>query len=101
MRRKKVRLVCRTPNQTYCNSGGIFVIQISRKGVIPTPLKIPIHLRSQIRELIPLCCNHTDGHCLLLGGPCAQALSESRIVCKYFRDFVLPGEPELCKEIIQ
>ena len=72
------------------------------------PLKIPIHLRSQIRELIPLCCNHTDGHCnhtdghcLLLGGPCAQALSESRIVCKYFRGFVLPDVPELCKEIIQ
>ena len=71
------------------------------RGVIPMPLKIPIHLRSQTRELIPLCCNHTDGHCLLLGGPCAQAISESRIVCKYFRDFVLPGEPELCKEIIQ
>ena len=49
------------------------------------PLKIPIHLRRQTRELIPFCCNHTDGHCLLLGGPCAQALSESRIVCKYFR----------------
>ena len=65
------------------------------------PLKIPIHLRSQTRELIPLCCNHTDGHCLLLGGQCAQAISESRIVCKYFRDFVLPGEPELCKEMIQ
>ena len=52
------------------------------------PLKIPIHLRRQTRELIPLCCNHTDGHCLLLGGQCAQAISES-------------GEPELCKEIIQ
>ena len=71
------------------------------RGVIPMPLKIPIHLRSQIRDLIPLCCNLTDGHCLLLGGPCAQALSESRIVCKYFRDFVLPGEPELCKAINQ
>ena len=64
------------------------------------PLKIPIHLRSQIRELIPFCCNHTDGRCLLLGGPCAQAVSESRIVCKYFRDFILPGKPELCKEMI-
>ena len=64
-------------------------------------LKIPIQLRSPVRELIPRCCNHIDGHCLLLGGLCAQKLSESRIVCKYFRDFVLPVEPELCKEIIQ
>ena len=37
------------------------------------PLIIPIHMRSQIRELIPLCCNHTDGHCLLLGGIVDQA----------------------------
>ena len=65
------------------------------------PLRIPIHLRSPVRALIPLCCNHTDGHCLLSGGPCAQALSESRIVCKYFQEAVLPGAPELCKEIIQ
>ena len=65
------------------------------------PKIIPIHLRSRVRALVPRCCNHTDGHCLLLGGQCAQALSESRIVCKYFRDFVIPVEPELCKEITQ
>ena len=65
------------------------------------PKIIPIHLRSPVRALIPRCCNHTDGHCLLLGGQCAQALSESRIVCKYFQDAVLPGAPELCKAIIQ
>lgn len=65
------------------------------------PLKIPIYARSRVRELIPTCCNHIDGHCLLLGGECAQALAESRIVCKYFRDNVLPASPELCRAIIQ
>ena len=65
------------------------------------PLKIPIHLRSPVRDLILRSCNYTDGHCLLLSRPCAQALSESRIVCKYFRDAVLPEVPELCIAMIQ
>ena len=49
------------------------------------------------------CCNFADGNCLLLddGAPqtCVQLLCECTVCCRYFRDAVLPGDPDLYRSI--
>ncbi len=50
-----------------------------------------------------LCANYDGGNCLLLddGEPCVcvQSISYS-LLCKYFRNAVLPAEPKLEAEIL-
>ena len=55
------------------------------------------------RRLTHECCNYCDGNCLLLDDgydpcPCPQTLTCS-LLCRYFRSAVLPGDPELHREI--
>lgn len=51
-----------------------------------------------------LCANNDGGCCLVLddGDPCVcvQAISYS-LLCRYFREAVLPADRELCADIIQ
>jgi len=59
----------------------------------------------RVKKLIrSLCANYDDGNCLLLDDgydacPCPQLITYS-LLCKYFRDAVLPGDMELCAEIM-
>jgi len=50
-----------------------------------------------------LCANYDDGNCLLLDDGescvCVQSISYS-LLCKYFRNAVLPAEPSLEAEIL-
>ena len=50
-----------------------------------------------------LCANYDNGNCLLLdegeGCVCVQSISYS-LLCKYFRNAVLPAEPALEAEIL-
>lgn len=50
-----------------------------------------------------LCANYDDGNCLLLdegeGCVCVQSISYS-LLCKYFRNAVLPADPALEAEIL-
>lgn len=50
-----------------------------------------------------LCANYDDGNCLLLdegeGCVCVQSISYS-LLCRYFRNAVLPAEPSLEAEIL-
>ena len=60
--------------------------------------------RSRANALIKrLCANYDGGNCLLLddGEPCVcvQSISYS-LLCKYFRNAVLPAEPKLEAEIL-
>ena len=54
---------------------------------------------AEVYKLLDHCCNYEDGMCLLLGMPCPQRLSLTRINCIYFREAVLPGFPKLYEEI--
>ena len=51
-----------------------------------------------------LCANNDDGCCLVLddGDPCVcvQAISYS-LLCRYFREAVLPADRELCADIMR
>ena len=40
------------------------------------------------------CCNYIDGYCLLLDCPCPQLITRS-LICKWFRNAVLPGDVPL------
>ena len=50
-----------------------------------------------------LCANYDDGNCLLLdegeGCVCVQSISYS-LLCRYFRNAVLPADPALEVEIL-
>lgn len=50
-----------------------------------------------------LCANYDEGNCLLLdegeGCVCVQSISYS-LLCKYFRNAVLPADPSLEAEIL-
>ena len=50
-----------------------------------------------------LCANYDDGNCLLLdegeGCVCVQSISYS-LLCRYFRNAVLPADPALEAEIL-
>ena len=51
--------------------------------------------RTLIRQL---CANYDGGNCLLLddGEPCVcPQLITSSLICKYFREIVLPNDPDL------
>ena len=65
-------------------------------------------LPSQVQKVRDLarssCCNCDGSACLLLEGgqeTCVQLLSESGVICKYFKDAVLPGDKKLYAEIIR
>ena len=55
------------------------------------------------RRLTHECCNYCDGNCLLLDDGeecvCVQSISYS-LLCKYFRNAVLPAEPMLEANIL-
>ena len=53
----------------------------------------------EVYKLLDHCCNYEDGLCLLLGMPCPQRLSLTRINCIHFRKAVLPAFPELESQI--
>lgn len=60
-------------------------------------------LRRARKRIRRLCCNYDRGNCLLLddGEPCvcAQSISCS-LLCKWFREAVLPADRELYAEIM-
>lgn len=61
--------------------------------------------RRQCNRLIKrLCANYQDGNCLPLddgdGCVCVQMISLS-LICKYFRNAVLPADKELCADIFK
>ena len=53
----------------------------------------------QVQKIVSNCCNWDKGICLLLGFPCPQQLSLTRINCIFFREVELPDFPELFKEM--
>jgi len=61
---------------------------MSKRSAKPPPMRTA---RQLIREE---CANHMGGLCLLRGGPCPQMGSMS-LICKYFRDCVLPVDKQL------
>lgn len=59
----------------------------------------------KVKKLTRRCCANNDGGCCLLldnGEPCVcvQAISYS-LLCRYFREAVLPAERELCADIMR
>ena len=72
---------------------------------MPEILRLTPSQRSRCNRLIKrLCANYDDGNCLLLddGEPCVcpQAISYS-LLCRYFRNAVLPAEKELYTDIFK
>ena len=53
----------------------------------------------QVQKIVSNCCNWDKGICLLLGFPCPQQLSLTRINCIFFREVELPDFPELFEEM--
>ena len=53
----------------------------------------------QVQKIVSNCCNWDKGNCLLLGFPCPQQLSLTRINCIFFREVELPEFPELFEEM--
>ena len=69
-------------------------------GKIP---RYPEALQKEIRKLIKKrCCNYQDGKCIALDWDhypvCPQSIALS-LICKWFRDAVLPGDRKLEMEI--
>ena len=54
---------------------------------------------AQVQKNVSNCCNWDKGICLLLGFPCPQQLSLTRINCIFFREVELPEFPELFEEM--
>ena len=72
---------------------------------MPEILRLTPSQRLRCNRLIKrLCANYDDGNCLLLddGEPCVcpQTISYS-LLCRYFRNAVLPAEKELYAEIFK
>lgn len=72
---------------------------------MPERIKLPPSQRRRCNRLIKrLCANYDDGNCLLLddGEPCVcpQTISYS-LLCRYFRNAVLPADKELYAEIFK
>ena len=66
-------------------------------------IKITPQQAKRVNALLrKLCANYDGGNCLLLddGEPCVcvQAISYS-LICRYFREAVLPADRELCADI--
>ena len=60
---------------------------------------------SKVKKVVKKqCCNHIDGNCILLddGEPCVcvQGISYS-LLCKWFRNAVLPADCELYAEVMR
>lgn len=47
-----------------------------------------------------LCCNYRDGECLLLDCECPQMITFS-LICKWFKNAVLPNDTELYVQLIK
>ena len=67
------------------------------------PIQLTPTQRRRCNRLIrKLCANYDDGNCLALdegdGCVCVQIISLS-LICKYFRNAVLPADKELCADI--
>ena len=54
---------------------------------------------AQVQKIVSNCCNWDKGICLLLGFPCPQQLSMTRINCIFFREVELSDFPELFEEM--
>ena len=72
---------------------------------MPERIELTPSQRRQCNRLIKrLCANYDDGNCLLLddGEPCVcpQTISYS-LLCRYFRNAVLPAEKELYADIFK
>ena len=72
---------------------------------MPERIELTSSQRRQCNRLIKrLCANYDDGNCLLLddGEPCVcpQTISYS-LLCRYFRNAVLPAEKELYADIFK
>jgi hypothetical protein len=61
-------------------------------------------LRRSRKLIRALCCNYDHGNCIALddGEPCVcvQSISYS-VLCKWFRNAVLPTDHELCAEVMR
>lgn len=56
-------------------------------------------LARKARQLVKKeCCNYDNGTCIVLDCPCPQLITRS-LNCKWFRDYVLPGDTALYVEI--
>lgn len=72
---------------------------------MPEILRLTPSQRSRCNRLIKrLCANYDDGNCLLLDDGesciCPQTISYS-LLCRYFRNAVLPAEKELYADIFK
>ena len=72
---------------------------------MPERIELTPSQRSRCNRLIKrLCANYDDGNCLLLddGEPCVcpQTISYS-LLCRYFRNAVLPADKELYADIFK
>lgn len=72
---------------------------------MPERIELTPSRRRRCNRLIKrLCANYDDGNCLLLddGEPCVcpQTISYS-LLCRYFRNAVLPADKELCAGIFK
>ena len=68
-------------------------------------IKIKPETAKKVYELVRgECCNCFDDCCIMLDDgeeTCPQLLSISRVCCRYFTTAVLPGNPELYREIME
>lgn len=83
------------------HTGGT-IMQPSAKGIYRSlPKLTPAQFR-KVKQLTNRCCNKDQGNCLLLDDgesvPCVQAISMS-VVCRYFREAVLPSNEALYAEL--
>lgn len=72
---------------------------------MPDRIELTPSQRTRCNRLIRrLCANYDNGNCLPLdegdGCVCVQMISLS-LICKYFRNAVLPADKELCAEIFR
>ena len=65
----------------------------------------PIHMtEGQARKVHRLvkkqCCNYYAGDCILLDCPCPHLITRS-LICKWFRDAILPSDSLLLHEVMR
>lgn len=53
----------------------------------------------KMHKLLHECCNYENGRCLILGGVCAQGISYT-LLCRWFREAVLPLNKELATSLL-
>lgn len=69
-------------------------------------LKLNPQLFEKVSTLIKTeCCNCYEENCLLLDDGdthiCPQLITSSHIICRYFLEFVLPGDKKILKQITE